>query len=144
MSFENPQAEQQEPSFEEKNTALANEWPRIMVLAGESRDVNGTHHTEYGVDEGHSYKSEARGMEGVLESGVTPKNHEVAAALKGVIDAENALDELRQEQADEGYHSEEVPYLRAMKPGTLQTLEEAKESLRDAVAKHQPAVTGAY
>jgi hypothetical protein len=148
MSFENPQSERPEPSFEAKNTALANEWPRIMTLAGEPSDLNGIHGIDYGVDEGYSNRSEAKGIEGVLErlarSGVTPENHEVAAAMKKVIDTEAHLDALRAEQAASGYSSERAMQIIDLKPEALQEIEDAKEALKDAIAKHQPAVTGGY
>lgn len=166
MSFENPQAEQLKPTFEEMNTALSNEWGKIIAYADLARQIEleeeggfvtnrlvneeerqllytdlpeNTNNEAYGVDENYSFESQAKGIEGVLErlarGGVTPENHEVAAALKKLIVATQNLDT--------------IAWRSDLNPARQEILDRdnfmyAQESLHDAIAKHQPAVTGAY
>lgn len=133
--MENTQSEHPEPSFEAKNAALANEWPRIMLYADDSsRDTNDLHRTDYGVDEGYEYKSESRGLKGCLErlsrEGVTPENHEVAKALKRLHEADEAFTaHMHGENNDSDVAA---------------NFEEAREAMKDIIEKYQPIVTGAY
>ena len=133
MSPENIHSKGAELSFEEKITAIGQEWEEINYIINVDQTDRPT-------------DAEQGKVKNILErlasKGVTPENHEVAAALKKISDCEDEIYKLENQTTKTGEDEPDVD-ISAEEDAAID-LNEAKENLKELVEKYHTLVLGAY